>query len=1056
MSLRDCLSYLNTTNWHRVALFLFFALIGISYGVGISVASSNAKKLADEDYTRRLTLFTEWQMRVTSHFARAASLAASMAAFASSYATVPMNFSAPPMDRVVTINNPAYLRLCEGLFREVPGISTLELHSGGVISQIYPVGYFPIGMDIMNLPEDQGYGELLATGLPITAGPAKIFTGEYGIFLRYPVYVSDTKSNATFWGTGNVVMLIMDLLNALNISTLPDDHQMDYAGWYITERWGTTDILATTDESQTAVIMDKGMRMQLPVAEKGKVAYLALYPKGGPVTASISGGIMAVIFIVGLIGSALVVLGLYAVLYANFWRRHRFAPDPKKGTVFIAALSLRGAQPVMDRDGVEAVRMFGEFADRVRAMCHTFRAYAVCEVGDRCIYVVASDAEQLALFAQRVVSDVRVECRSRAHLSAAQAAQSPGQTTCANTTAPSTLIPQQGTISVRNFSIHGGATPTPRSGSNTPVQTPLNQSDTDGSTRHSGDRALYLNSLVCHVSAACHAAAQLPMAYDAARDLYFFGSAFQLAKLGAAADHTTGGEIAWTEAFNSSGCDVGELGEAAGTHSSRAVSERDRVVAYVGRWSRPMDDSERRCAEDPSTAMAFVADPYVKRMCATAGDSGGKKGSRRGKGMGAGLFGGAGAGAGEQKLGGAAGGRSSELGAATSISRNCTLLHISFSGDAHVVMEAVRRAVAEERGAIVSAHSHVIVAAFNLLAPGGHHQLRAAEVVTRLRSDLAAIPFASSIHSGRVDALVAEGAVICYGDAVTIGASLLDRAVLLSGLTAPMRTGRADFEPLQLRRSPLLRGGAETAPKAFAPERDTVVMPNTATTAVGAGGAATIRRRNSSKRSISRASASAAAAVAAASHGLCLLYCNDSLSTSYDCEAIDVMAPGGRSHNNNSSTNNNTNKQSATMPMPMPASTSNTDMLEALAQQQSTACRVLYRLGDRRQHDRGGNEDEWMYELQYCDSKNVYAKANAVFSRIAEGDFGDFEGGRVVFGADGKISFVDLNAVSPIGGHEKLSSGPAPASFPMSSFAQAALTRFASKAIDVAYVSDTP
>lgn len=80
-TLRHCYAYLNTTGWHRAVLLAVLAVLGIGFGVGFSVAMDDAKAEADADAAYRQQVFAKWQMAITSHFARAGSLAASVSAF---------------------------------------------------------------------------------------------------------------------------------------------------------------------------------------------------------------------------------------------------------------------------------------------------------------------------------------------------------------------------------------------------------------------------------------------------------------------------------------------------------------------------------------------------------------------------------------------------------------------------------------------------------------------------------------------------------------------------------------------------------------------------------------------------------------------------------------------------------------------------------------------------------------------------------------------------------------------------------------------------------------
>eukprot|EP00759_Apiculatamorpha_spiralis_P017471 PhF_6_TR23563/c1_g1_i1/m.33095 len=116
-------------------------------GVGFSVASSDARTKSDEDYNRRLAIFSQWQMDLTSHFTKAGSLAATIGSFAASAATGPANMSAPSASRMMYHDDPGYQRLCRNTY--VAGVTAMVLAPGGVNSQYYPPNSTRLGQDIL-------------------------------------------------------------------------------------------------------------------------------------------------------------------------------------------------------------------------------------------------------------------------------------------------------------------------------------------------------------------------------------------------------------------------------------------------------------------------------------------------------------------------------------------------------------------------------------------------------------------------------------------------------------------------------------------------------------------------------------------------------------------------------------------------------------------------------------------------------------------------------------------------------------------------------------------
>eukprot|EP00744_Colponema_vietnamica_P006143 GILI01008942.1.p1 GENE.GILI01008942.1~~GILI01008942.1.p1 ORF type:complete len:882 (+),score=184.76 GILI01008942.1:476-3121(+) len=795
----DCISYLNTTNWHRVALLLLIALLGIGFGVGFSVSTTNARKDADDDYSRRLGVFTEWQMTITSHFARASSLAASVGAYVTSSATVPMNFSASAADRVVIVNNDAFMRLGSDLFAQVPGILALQLQSGGVISQSYPPGSAPIGLEVIFDPVDAPvYNTLISTGLPMTAGPAPLAQGGLGIFIRYPVFINATKSRATFWGTGNVIIRMIDLLAALDIDELLAEVGMDYSSWY-TNSSGMVNHLTSSPDANNELIREQGMRMSLPFSEEGKSTYLAIYPQQGPVSPDITTGtILSIVFAV-LFGSAVVVALLYFGLLLAFLHRHRHAPATR-GTVYMATISLRGAQPVAERAPIESVRMFAEFMTQVRLTALKHKCYVVCDIGDRSVFVVAANPTGLMKLAQEVVGTVTIQSQQpTTHLKARK-----GDTTHGGSV---TVTSEHRTITSKHTS------PT-HSGPSTRRQSAAN------------DQSTLLVAMFCHPSAGCHAAIARRH-YDPIRDVYFYGGSSSLGPLGQVADCTASGEVGWSDDFDKMCAQGGLRGILAdGAISTHNITELGEAPTHVACWWQAADGDDRD-SEDPSMAMTILNDVYVRKMMVLASDE--RMAAKKGSGS----------------KGGSSDGSSGSA-EATILTRSATILTIAVYGELRSVIDHIRKAVAEEKGAVVSANENTVVAAFNLLSPTGQHHLRAAEAVSRLRVALQqhGTPFVCAISSGKVNAFIADGVVMCTGDPVATCRMLQQRAIELGGFYA-----------------------AETLkPYSFDVVSD--FMDKSASAAVSP---ALLIGPNSQS-------------------GLCLLLSCAELAGSYDCEAIDLVA----------------------------------------------------------------------------------------------------------------------------------------------------------------------
>ena len=1033
----DCYEHLNTTNWHRIAAALFVAAMGIGFGIGFSVSMDDAKAIADADEAARQSLFIEWQMILTSQFARADSVATALASFVFSHAITPTNYSAPVADRVIEINNASFYRLCGELVALVPGIISLQLHTGGVSSQVYPTGFTRTGTEMVtSASRGVAYPDIINGGKAVTIGPYAFIQGGIGTVIRYPVYTSEEKRWETFWGMANVFLRFTDLFESLMVDSAIAARGMDYVCFYV-NRTGIPTVVSSSKGADVGAVIANGLRMTIPVAEEGTVTYFSIDKHGGVASASLSGATAAAVVVGVVLASLAIAALLYCALLAAFAFRHRHAPTgtARSGrNVFIAAFSLRGAQSVIDHDAEEGARMAEEFYTAVRSVAARTKGsgsvYIVGPVGDRTLLAASDDAQQLMLVAQEVAGGVAVAPRlvrigsdggkgtthggdTTTRIGGESAANGRGQrrlgksgrdgrsgrarSSRAGTAVASSLnssVSSASNVATSRAGVHFGVGSVPSHVARTATATVAD----DAPSRSS---AALVSSALCRPSVALHAlpvALRVGCAYDATRDAYFFGTAGQLGRLGAVTDSIAAGEVAWTAAFS-------DASPVRPPHNGTTMDERGKVSTFVATWWHPSGDGESdRSGEDPSLAVAMMADAHLKRMGAIVSEleaaSDGRGGARHRHTTSAAASRGAGGKAGKSGAGKEAGksvaGSEGSAGSAAVLTRMATILHIqisssnssdaaSFIANAKAFVETARRIAAEERGAIVSAHDATIVVAFNLLSAGGHHQLRAAEAVLRLRAAFPSsgpLRFVCSIHHGKVTALVAEGLAMCTGEAVAYGRLLIDRAAAMVRL-APRSA--ADGSPQTLcslgdaegtsggtRRNNFTAASGSAGAGAGAALSD--ADPSNAVRPFGAFGTSL---NNAPAETTATATVSTvvvtadsdAASLEAASHGLCLLTCYAELSTACECEAIDVvLAAPSHSHSQ---------PEPTTASTPPPTTS-------------SPPLRVLFRLAGPKGAYAGGGKhgggDEWMYQLRDGEEASAFAGTNAVFGRIAADD----------------------------------------------------------------------
>lgn len=209
----DFSSYLSTTQWIRVSVVLYVVLVGIGYAVGFSIGSQKARDTADADYSRRVGIFSAWQLEIVSQFTRAEALASTMASFAVATATEYVNLSLPVSDRLDVRSPEAFDMMCTDLTSQLPGIYAILLAPHGVIAHVFPPKSVPIGFDFTSSPTyASSFNIMYATGKPVVAGPTRMVTVKGGISLTawYPLFVNGStvpRTKDTFWGALAALLL---------------------------------------------------------------------------------------------------------------------------------------------------------------------------------------------------------------------------------------------------------------------------------------------------------------------------------------------------------------------------------------------------------------------------------------------------------------------------------------------------------------------------------------------------------------------------------------------------------------------------------------------------------------------------------------------------------------------------------------------------------------------------------------------------------------------------------------------------------------------------------
>ena len=90
-----------------------------------------------------------------------------------------------------------------------PGVSSLSLAPGGIISSVVPLAgnEKAIGQDLLNNPETKKEASIAReSGKLALAGPFTLVQGEMAVIGRLPIFLDDAKGKPSFWGFINVVI----------------------------------------------------------------------------------------------------------------------------------------------------------------------------------------------------------------------------------------------------------------------------------------------------------------------------------------------------------------------------------------------------------------------------------------------------------------------------------------------------------------------------------------------------------------------------------------------------------------------------------------------------------------------------------------------------------------------------------------------------------------------------------------------------------------------------------------------------------------------------------
>ncbi|MFH1043618.1 MAG: diguanylate cyclase [Pseudomonadota bacterium] len=145
-----------------------------------------------------------------------------------------------------------------------PGVSSLSLAPGGIISSVVPLAgnEKAIGQDLLNNPQTKKEASIARKSAKLTlTRPFTLVQGEMPAIGHFPIFLDDAEGKPSFWGFVNAVIRFPDALEAAGLPHMAE-HGLDYKLWRIHPDSGHIQIIAAS--SSTALIDPVEHDLELP------------------------------------------------------------------------------------------------------------------------------------------------------------------------------------------------------------------------------------------------------------------------------------------------------------------------------------------------------------------------------------------------------------------------------------------------------------------------------------------------------------------------------------------------------------------------------------------------------------------------------------------------------------------------------------------------------------------------------------------------------------------------------------------------------------------------
>lgn len=120
----------------------------------------------------------------------------------------------------------AFRKIGEALFDDHIDIVDITLAPDGVVNYIYPLtGGVSERINLFEDSQNGAYADNSKnTGVGIIMSPVTLSDGNYGIIIRRPIYLGDSKNLNDFWGFASVTVNLSDFLSEVNIKGISEEN----------------------------------------------------------------------------------------------------------------------------------------------------------------------------------------------------------------------------------------------------------------------------------------------------------------------------------------------------------------------------------------------------------------------------------------------------------------------------------------------------------------------------------------------------------------------------------------------------------------------------------------------------------------------------------------------------------------------------------------------------------------------------------------------------------------------------------------------------------------